>query len=358
MMAKKITVIPGDGIGQEITEETVRVLGKIDEIYKIGFQFEWKEAGGTAYDHTGSPLPEETIESCRKADAVLFGAVGGDQWDHLTPDLRPEKAILGLRKQLGLYVNLRPVRISDSMIDYSPLKPEIAKGTDIMIVRELVGGIYFGDRCESEIHNGAERAWDLENYSVPEVGRIARFAFEAARKRKNHVTSVDKSNVLATSRLWRRTVIRVHDEEYPDVKLDHMYVDNCAQQFAIHPSFFDVVVTGNMFGDILSDEAAVLSGSVGMLPSASIGQETSLYEPIHGSAPDIAGKGIANPIAAILSAAMLLRYSLNEDKAADAIEKAVSDTLDEGYRTGDIYKEGMKKVNGIEMTEAILAHIK
>lgn len=260
-MAKKITVIPGDGIGQEITEETVRVLEKIDEIYKIGFQFEWKEAGGTAYDHTGSPLPEETIESCRKADAVLFGAVGGDQWDHLTPDLRPEKAILGLRKQLGLYVNLRPVRISDSMIDYSPLKPEIVKGTDIMIVRELVGGIYFGDRCESEIHNGAERAWDLENYSVPEVERIARFAFEAARKRKNHVTSVDKSNVLATSRLWRRTVIRVHDEEYPDVKLDHMYVDNCAQQFAIHPSFFDVVVTGNMFGDILSDEAAVLSGS-------------------------------------------------------------------------------------------------
>ena len=227
-----------------------------------------------------------------------------------------------------------------------------------MMVRELTGGIYFGDRCESEIHNGAERAWDLENYSVPEVERIARFAFEAARKRKNHVTSVDKSNVLATSRLWRRTVIRVHDEEYPDVKLDHMYVDNCAQQFAIHPSFFDVVVTGNMFGDILSDEAAVLSGSVGMLPSASIGQETSLYEPIHGSAPDIAGKGIANPIAAILSAAMLLRYSLNEDKAADAIEKAVSDTLDEGYRTGDIYKEGMKKVNGIEMTEAILAHIK
>lgn len=358
MMAKKITVIPGDGIGQEITEETVRVLEKIDEIYKIGFQFEWKEAGGTAYDHTGFPLPEETIESCRKADAVLFGAVGGDQWDHLTPDLRPEKAILGLRKQLGLYVNLRPVRISDSMIDYSPLKPEIAKGTDIMIVRELVGGIYFGDRCESEIHNGDERAWDLENYSVPEVERIARFAFEAARKRKNHVTSVDKSNVLATARLWRRTVIRVHDEEYPGVKLDHMYVDNCAQQFAIHPSFFDVVVTGNMFGDILSDEAAVLSGSVGMLPSASIGQETSLYEPIHGSAPDIAGKGIANPIAAILSAAMLLRYSLNEDKAADAIEKAVSDTLDEGYRTGDIYKEGMKKVNGIEMTEAILAHIK
>ena len=273
------------------------------------------------------------------------------------PSLRPEKAILGLRKALGLYVNLRPVKIQDSMIEYSPLKPEIAKGTDIMIVRELVGGIYFGDRCESEIHNGAERAWDLENYSVPEVDRITRFAMEAARKRHGHVTSVDKSNVLATSRLWRRTVIKIHDEDYPDVQLDHMYVDNCAQQFAIHPSFFDVVVTGNLFGDILSDEAAVLSGSIGMLPSASIGNETSLYEPIHGSAPDNAGKGIANPIATILSAAMLLRYSLNEDKAADAIEAAVNQALDDGYRTGDIYKEGMKKVNGRGMTDAILARI-
>ena len=357
-MAKHIVVIPGDGIGEEITESAVRVLQKIDEVCHIGLTFEKKPAGGTAYDLCGSPLPEDTIEAAKKADAILFGAVGGDKWDNVEPKLRPEQAVLGLRKALGLYVNLRPVKVPEVLSEYSPLKPDIVTGTDVLIVRELVGGIYFGDRCESEIHNGAERAWDLENYSVPEVERIARFAFEAARKRKNHVTSVDKSNVLATSRLWRRTVIRVHDEEYPDVKLDHMYVDNCAQQFAIHPSFFDVVVTGNMFGDILSDEAAVLSGSVGMLPSASIGQETSLYEPIHGSAPDIAGKGIANPIAAILSAAMLLRYSLNEDKAADAIEKAVSDPLDEGYRTGDIYKEGMKKVNGIEMTEAILAHIK
>ena len=237
------------------------------------------------------------------------------------------------------------------------MKPEIAKGTDILIVRELVGGIYFGKRCESEIVNGAEQAWDVEKYSVPEVERITRFAMEAARKRKGHVTSVDKSNVLASSRLWRRTVIKLHDEEYKDVRLDHMYVDNCAQQFAIHPSSFDVVVTSNMFGDILSDEAAVLSGSIGMLPSASIGEETSLYEPIHGSAPDIAGKGIANPIATILSAAMLLRYSLNEDKAADAIEKAVNDTLEEGYRTGDIYREGMKRVDGKGMKEAILAHL-
>lgn len=261
------------------------------------------------------------MNACRKGDSILFGAVGGDQWDHLEPSLRPEKAILGLRKSLGLYVNLRPVKIQDSMIEYSPLKPEIARGTDIMIVRELVGGIYFGKRCESEINDGVERAWDVESYSVPEVERITRFAMEAARKRRGHVTSVDKSNVLASSRLWRRTAVRVHDEEYPDIQLDHMYVDNCAQQFAIHPSFFDVVVTSNMFGDILSDEAAVLSGSIGMLPSASIGKETSLYEPIHGSAPDIAGKGIANPIATILSAAMMLRYSFNEDRAADAIEK-------------------------------------
>lgn len=356
-MGKHIVVIPGDGIGREVTDAAVEILKKTDEIYYLGFTYEWKDAGGTAYDKYGVPLPEETVNACRKGDGILFGAVGGDQWDHLEPSLRPEKAILGLRKSLGLYVNLRPVKIQDSMIEYSPLKPEIARGTDIMIVRELVGGIYFGKRCESEINDGVERAWDVESYSVPEVERITRFAMEAARKRRGHVTSVDKSNVLASSRLWRRTAVRVHDEEYPDIQLDHMYVDNCAQQFAIHPSFFDVVVTSNMFGDILSDEAAVLSGSIGMLPSASIGKETSLYEPIHGSAPDIAGKGIANPIATILSAAMMLRYSFNEDRAADAIEKAVNHTLEDGYRTGDIYREGMKKVDGEGMTEAILQHL-
>lgn len=355
-MGKHIVVIPGDGIGQEVTGEAVRVLQKVDEMFHLGLTYEWKDAGGTSYDKYGTPLTEETIEACRNADAVLFGAVGGDQWDYLEPNLRPEKAILGLRKELGLYVNLRPVKISDSMIEYSPLKPEIARGTDILIVRELVGGIYFGKRCESMMENGVESAWDMETYSVPEVERITRFAMEAARKRKGRVTSVDKSNVLASSRLWRRTVNKVH-EEYEDVNLDHMYVDNCAQQFAIHPAYFDVVVTTNMFGDILSDEAAVLSGSVGMLPSASIGEQTSLYEPIHGSAPDIQGKGIANPIATILSAAMLLRYSLNEDKAADAIEKAVAKALDKGYRTGDIYREGMKKVSTTEMTDAIIAEI-
>lgn len=355
-MTKKITVIPGDGIGKEITDAAVAVLQAIDEVYHIGLTYDWKDAGGTAYDRFGTPLPEETVASARDADAVLFGAVGGDQWDALAPDLRPERAILGLRKALGLYVNLRPVRVMNILAEYSPLKEDIARGTDLLIVRELIGGIYFGDKCESEIHNGAERAWDLENYSVPEVERITRFAMTAARKRRGKVTSVDKSNVLATSRLWRRTVTRLA-AEYPDIAVDHLYVDNCAMQLAIHPTQFDVIVTGNLFGDILSDEAAVLSGSIGMLPSASIGESTSLYEPIHGSAPDIAGQGIANPCATILSAAMLLRYSLNEDAAADAVEQAVEAALSEGWRTPDLYREGFRKTDTTGMTEAILAHI-
>lgn len=237
---------------------------KIDEVCSIGLEFTWKDAGGTAYDKYGTPLPEDTVETAKASDAVLFGAVGGDQWDHFAPDLRPERAILGLRKALGLYVNLRPVKVMDVLAEYSPLKEELAKGTDLLIVRELIGGIYFGDKCESEIHNGVERAWDLENYSIPEVERITRFAMTAARKRRSKVTSVDKSNVLATSRLWRRTVTKLA-EEYPDVAVDHLYVDNCAMQLAIHPTQFDVIVTSNLFGDILSDEAAVLSGSIGML---------------------------------------------------------------------------------------------
>lgn len=355
-MTKKITVIPGDGIGKEITDAAVAVLQAIDEVYHIGLTYDWKDAGGTAYDKFGTPLPEETVASARDADAVLFGAVGGDQWDALAPDLRPERAILGLRKALGLYVNLRPVRVMNILAEYSPLKEDIARGTDLLIVRELIGGIYFGDKCESEIHNGAERAWDLENYSVPEVERITRFAMTAARKRRGKVTSVDKSNVLATSRLWRRTVTRLA-AEYPDIAVDHLYVDNCAMQLAIHPTQFDVIVTGNLFGDILSDEAAVLSGSIGMLPSASIGESTSLYEPIHGSAPDIAGQGIANPCATILSAAMLLRYSLNEDAAADAVEQAVEAALSEGWRTPDLYREGFRKTDTAGMTGAILGHI-
>ena len=306
-MSRKIVVIPGDGIGGEITDSAVAVLKKVSEKYNLNLEFETHPAGGTAYDLCGTPLPDETLNAAKAADAVLFGAVGGPKWDSVDPALRPEKAVLGLRKGLGLYANLRPVKVADALVEYSPLKEDIVKGTDILIVRELIGGIYFGDKCESEIHNGAERAWDLENYSVPEVERIVEFAMEAAKKRRNKVTSVDKS--------------------------------------------------GNLFGDILSDEAAVLSGSIGMLPSASIGLSTSLYEPIHGSAPDIAGKGIANPLATILSAAMLLRYSLNEDTAASDIEQAVEKALAQGYRTPDLYKEGFKKADTQTMTQAVLDNI-
>lgn len=355
-MAKKIVVIPGDGIGKEITESAVAVMKKTAEKFKLELNFEYHDAGGTAYDKFGTPLPDETVKAAKASDGVLFGAVGGDKWDSVEPGLRPEKAILGLRKSLGLYANLRPVKVSETLVEYSPLKSDVVRGVDLVIVRELIGGIYFGDRCESEQHDGAERAWDLENYSVPEVERIARLAFETARIRNKKVTSVDKSNVLATSRLWRRTVTKLADE-YKDVELDHLYVDNCAMQLAIKPTQFDVICTGNLFGDILSDEAAVLGGSIGMMPSASIGKETSLFEPIHGSAPDIAGKGIANPIGTILSAAMLLRYSLREEPAAKAIEAACDAALADGYRTPDLYKDGFKKANTDKMTEAILDRI-
>ena len=351
-MAYKITVIPGDGIGKEITDSAVEVLQAADKKFGLGLGFTYHDAGGTAYDKFGTPLPQETVAACKAADGVLFGAVGGDKWDKVDPAKRPEKAILGLRKELGLYANLRPVKVADALVEYSPLKPELVKGVDLVIVRELIGGIYFGDKCESEQHNGAERAWDLENYSVPEVERIAKLAFDTAKLRRGKVTSVDKSNVLATSRLWRRTVEKVA-KDYPEVEYGNLYVDNCAMQIAVKPTQFDVIVTGNLFGDILSDEAAVVGGSIGMLPSASIGTSTSLYEPIHGSAPDIAGKGIANPIGTILSAAMLLRYSLHEEAAADAIEAAVDKALAEGYRTPDLWKDGFTKVNTTEMTKII-----
>ena len=355
-MAYKITVIPGDGIGKEITDSAVAVLKKTDEKFGLGLTFAYHDAGGTAYDKFGTPLPQATIDACKASDGVLFGAVGGDKWDNVEPSLRPEKAILGLRKSLDLYANLRPVKVADALVEYSPLKPELVKGVDLVIVRELVGGIYFGEKCESEQHNGAERAWDLENYSVPEVERIAKLAFETAKLRGGRVTSVDKANVLATSRLWRRTVAKVA-ADYPDVVLNNLYVDNCSMQLAIRPTQFDVIVTGNLFGDILSDEAAVVGGSIGMMPSASIGTHTSLYEPIHGSAPDIAGKGIANPIGTILSAAMLLRYSLHEEEAAKAIEQAADKALSDGYRTPDLWKEGFAKANTEEITQRICERI-
>lgn len=355
-MAKKITVIPGDGIGKEITDSAVAVLKKAAEKHSLDLEFTWKDAGGTAYDKFGTPLPEDTITAAKNADAVLFGAVGGNQWDNVDPSLRPEQAVLGLRKALGLYVNLRPVKVPAILAEYSPLRSEIVTGTDILIVRELIGGIYFGEKCEKEIHNGVERAWDMENYSVPEVQRITKFAMEAAKNRRRKVTSVDKANVLATSRLWRRTVTKM-SKDYGEIELNHFYVDNCAMQLAINPKQFDVIVTGNLFGDILSDEAAVLGGSIGMMPSASIGELTSLYEPIHGSAPDIQGLGIANPSATILSAAMLLRHSLHEEEAARAIESAVEQALNAGWRTADLYKDGFKKADTKTMTQVILSYL-
>jgi len=351
-MEKKIVVIPGDGIGGEITESAVAVLKKAAEKFDLALSFAYHDAGGTAYDKFGMPLPEETIEACKASDGVLFGAVGGDKWDPLPPELRPEKAILGLRKALGLYANLRPVKVSETLTEYSPLKPELVKGIDLVIVRELIGGIYFGDRCESEEYNGAERAWDRENYSAPEVERIAHLAFKTARQRRGKVTSVDKANVLATSRLWRRTVAKIA-AAYPDVTLENLYVDNCAMQLAARPAQFDVICTGNLFGDILSDEAAVIGGSIGLMPSASIGENTSLFEPIHGSAPDIAGQGVANPIGTILSAALLLRYALQEEKAALAIEAACDKAL-AIYRTPDLWQKGFQKANTETMTQAIM----
>lgn len=352
----KIVVIAGDGIGVEVTAAAVKVLEKVDAKFNLGLEFEYRDAGGASYEKFGEPLTAETLDACKAADAVLFGAVGGKQWDNLPVDKRPEQALFGLRKGLGLYGNLRPVKVYDALIDGSPLKPELVRGCDLLIVRELVGGIYFGDRCESEIHNGVERAWDMENYSVPEVERIAKLAFEAAKVRRGRVTSVDKANVLSTSRLWRRTVTALA-KNFPDIELNHLYVDNAAMQLAVNPRQFDVIVTGNMFGDILSDEASVIGGSIGLMPSASIGELTSFYEPIHGSAPDIAGKNIANPMGTILSAAMLLRYSLNAETAARAVESAVDQTLADGYRTADIFQHGTKKIGTTEATEIICARI-
>lgn len=351
-----VVVIPGDGIGLEITSGAVKVLDAAAKKHGLDISYTYKDAGGTAYDKFGVPLPEDTVNAAKSSDGVLFGAVGGDKWDHVKPELRPEKAILGLRKQLGLYANLRPVKVLDALVEYSPLRTDRVKGTDLVIVRELTGGIYFGDRCESEQYHGAERAWDLENYSVPEVERIAELAFKTAKLRRGKVTSVDKANVLATSRLWRRTTAKVA-EKYPDVALDNLYVDNCAMQLAVNPKQFDVIVTGNLFGDILSDEAAVISGSIGMLPSASLGDGTGLFEPIHGSAPDIAGKGIANPLGTILSAAMLLRYALREEQAADSVEAAVDKVLADGIRTPDLWKDGFEKVNTDEMAQAVAERV-
>ena len=349
---KKIIVIPGDGIGQEITKSAVEVLKKVDEKFNIGLEFETRDAGGTSYEKFGTPLTDAALDACKNADGVLFGAVGGKKWDNLPVHLRPEKAIFGLRKGLGLFANLRPTKVYNELINSSPLKSELVAGCDLLIVRELVGGIYFGKRCESEFINGVEQAWDTEIYSVPEIERITKLAFETAKIRRGKVTSVDKANVLAASRLWRK-VVNDMAKNFPEVELNHLYVDNAAMQLVLNPKQFDVIVTNNIFGDILSDEASVIGGSIGLMPSASIGELTSLYEPIHGSAPDIAGQDLANPMGTILSAAMLLRYSLNEESAAKAIETAIDKTLADGWRTADIYSDGFKRVGTEKVTEII-----
>ncbi|MBY4599278.1 3-isopropylmalate dehydrogenase [Ottowia caeni] len=351
----KIAVLPGDGIGTEIVAEAVKVLKALD------LQFEMEEAsvGGAAYDAHGHPLPESTLKLAQQADAILFGAVGDWKYDKLDRPLRPEQAILGLRKHLGLFANFRPAICYEQLTHASSLKPELVSGLDILIIRELTGDIYFGQprgRRTAPDGNfpGAEEAFDTMRYTRPEIERIARVAFEAARKRGKRVTSVDKANVLETFQLWKDVVTEVH-KDYSDVALDHMYVDNAAMQLVKEPKRFDVVVTGNMFGDILSDEASMLTGSIGMLPSASLNdKKQGLYEPSHGSAPDIAGKGLANPLATILSAAMMLRYSLNQPEAADRIESAVKNVLAQGLRTADIYSEGTTKVGTREMGDAVV----
>ncbi|MBL4933838.1 3-isopropylmalate dehydrogenase [Clostridium paridis] len=357
-MEYKIAVIPGDGIGPEVIDETIKVLNLIGEKYSHEFNYKYVLAGGIAIDEKGTPLPGETLEICRNSDSVLLGAVGGPKWDDPTAKIRPEQALLGLRSGLGLYCNLRPAVLHSALRDASPLKDSIiGDGIDICVVRELTGGIYFGER--SLVKNGDEEtASDTEKYSTSEIKRIAKIAFETAMKRKKKVTLVDKANILESSRLWRRVVDEVH-KDYPEVELDRQYVDNAAMQLVKNPRQFDVIVTSNIFGDILSDEASMITGSIGMLPSASLGEGTNgMYEPIHGSAPDIAGKGIANPLATILSAAMMLKYSFGLAEEAAVIEKAVEKVLEEGYRTGDIMSEGNKLVGTKEMGELVVKYIK
>ena len=351
----KIAVLPGDGIGTEIVAEAVKVLNTLD----LKFEMETALVGGAAYEAHGHPLPESTLNLAKSADAILFGAVGDWKYDKLERQFRPEQAILGLRKNLGLFANFRPAICYEDLVGASSLKPELIAGLDILIIRELTGDIYFGQprgRRVSPDGNfpGAEEAFDTMRYTRPEIERIAHVAFQAAQKRGKRVTSVDKANVLETFQFWKDVVTEV-GLQYPDVALDHMYVDNAAMQLVRAPKKFDVVVTGNMFGDILSDEAAMLTGSIGMLPSASLNASNQgLYEPSHGSAPDIAGKGIANPLATILSAAMMLRFSLGQPTAADRIEAAVKAVLSQGLRTADIFSEGTTKVGTREMGNAVL----
>jgi len=352
----KIAVLPGDGIGPEIVREAVKVLNALDG---LDMHLEDAPVGGTAYDQTGDPLPESTLELARKADAVLFGAVGDWKYDKLPREKRPEQAILGLRRELGLFANLRPAILYPELAGASSLKPEVVSGLDILILRELTGDIYFGQpRGVRRLENGEQQGYDTMTYTETEIRRIVEIGFQMARKRGRKLCSVDKANVLETSQFWRDIAIDIA-KRYPDVTLSHMYVDNAAMQLVRNPKQFDVIVTGNLFGDILSDEASMLTGSIGMLPSASFDKNgKGLYEPSHGSAPDIAGKNLANPLATILSSAMMLRYTFNRPEAADRIEAAVRKVLQQGYRTPDIHEQEMRKVGTVEMGDAVVAALK
>ena len=356
-MNAKIAVLPGDGVGREIVPEAIKVLKIVAEKFGHTFEFAPGDIGGQAIDKVGVPLPQDTLTLAKQSDAILLGAVGGPKWEGLEYSLRPERALLGLREHLGLYANLRPAKLYPMLAEASSLKREVIDGIDILVIRELTGGIYFGKpKGIEKLPNGDERGINTEMYTTGEIRRIAKVAFEAARKRRKKVTSVDKANVLESSELWRRIVSEVH-KQYPDVELGHMYVDNAAMQLVRNPRQFDVVLCNNIFGDILSDEAAMLTGSIGMLPSASVGAQIGLYEPIHGSAPDIAGRNIANPIATIASAAMMLSYAFQLDKEAEAIEQAIVKTLDLGYRTKDIQGPGARVVGTTEMGDAILRNL-
>ncbi|KAF1712068.1 3-isopropylmalate dehydrogenase [Pseudoxanthomonas kalamensis DSM 18571] len=354
-MSNKILVLPGDGIGPEIMAEAVKVLQRADAAFGLQLELEYDDLGGAAYERYGTPLADETLARARAADAVLLGAVGGPKWDTIDPALRPERGLLKIRSQLGLFANLRPALLYPQLAAASTLKPEVVAGLDILIVRELTGGIYFGAPRGRETVDGQRRAYDTLPYSEGEIARIARVGFDAAMQRGRKLCSVDKANVLASSQLWREVVEEVA-KDYPDVQLSHMYVDNAAMQLVRAPKQFDVIVTDNMFGDILSDQASMLTGSIGMLPSASLDADNKgMYEPSHGSAPDIAGQGVANPLATILSAAMMLRYSFGCADAADAIERAVGAVLDQGLRTADICADGGRKVGTAEMGAAVVA---
>lgn len=358
---KKILVLAGDGIGPEVTKQAVKILNWLNDNAGTNFEVDYALIGGAAYDETGNPLPKETIAKAKASDAILLGAVGGPKWEPLDISVRPEKGLLGIRKELELFANLRPAIVFEELADASTLKYDVVAGLDIMIVRELTGGIYFGQpRGVEKLPDGQRKGFNTLVYTTSEVQRIARVAFELARKRNGRVCSVDKANVLESTEFWREEVAKVHKDEYPDVALSNMYVDNAAMQLVRNPKQFDVMVTTNMFGDILSDCAAMLTGSLGMLPSASLGKPGTpgLYEPVHGSAPDIAGQNIANPIATILSLSMMLRYSFSMAKEADAVENAVKSVLADKYRTGDIMQEGAIKIGTEEMGDRIIKAIK